>query len=112
MNVEEQKHLARGIADLLARLEPGEFPLLRLQLAHWLARRIMLNRVTEGTPSQNEAATAARDVNSSKPAASEEAGHQICPDLPATMIWIGAPNTDLSLKSADIHRRFSPTALA
>ena len=44
MSVEEQKQVARGIADLLARLHPEVEPLLRLQLAHWLAGRVVRNR--------------------------------------------------------------------
>ena len=36
--------MARRIADLLARLNPEAPPLLRLQLAHWLARRIVAHR--------------------------------------------------------------------
>lgn len=46
--IEEQKELARILADLLARLHPAESPLLRLQLAHWLARRVMESRVRQG----------------------------------------------------------------
>jgi hypothetical protein len=42
--IQQQKEMARGIADLLARLHPEEQPLLRLQLAHWVARRIMEHR--------------------------------------------------------------------
>ncbi len=40
MNIDEQKQLGRGIADLLARLNPETEPLLRLQLAYWLVRRL------------------------------------------------------------------------
>jgi hypothetical protein len=44
MNIEEQKDLAQRICDLLDRVHPEKPPLLRLQLAHWLARRVMKNR--------------------------------------------------------------------
>jgi hypothetical protein len=44
IRIAQQKVMARRIADLLDRLHPEEAPLLRLQLAHWLARRIMAKR--------------------------------------------------------------------
>jgi hypothetical protein len=44
LRIQQQKEMARGIANLLARLHPEEPPLLRLHLAHWLARRVMEHR--------------------------------------------------------------------
>jgi hypothetical protein len=44
IRIEKQKEMARRIADLLARLHPEEQPLLRLELAHSLARRVMEHR--------------------------------------------------------------------
>jgi hypothetical protein len=44
MNIDEQKDLARRICGLLDRLHPDKPPLMRLHLAHWLARRIALNQ--------------------------------------------------------------------
>jgi len=44
LRIQQQKEMARGIADLLARLHPEAQPLLRLHLAHWLARRVTENR--------------------------------------------------------------------
>jgi len=44
LRIQQQKEMARGIANLLARLHPEAQPLLRLHLAHWLARRVMENR--------------------------------------------------------------------
>ena len=47
MTVDEQKALARRIADLLGRLHPEELPLTRLQPAHFLARRVAYNRLED-----------------------------------------------------------------
>jgi len=44
LRIQQQKEMARRIADLLARLHPEEQPLLRLELAHSLARRVMEHR--------------------------------------------------------------------
>jgi hypothetical protein len=53
LRIQQQKEMARGIADLLARLHPEAQPLLRLHLAHWLARRVMENRAARaGAPGQ------------------------------------------------------------
>ncbi len=63
MNRKEQARLARGIAELLGRFHPEANPVLRLQLAHWLARRIATGRPERFQPSidQEQQGTAPLD---------------------------------------------------